>query len=199
MPDTHHATAPASSWLDLPPATATPDIAALFARTRDKLGYVRHSQRATAHRPALTLAQDALSRAVNTDADGGLTRAERELIALVVSAENRCEPCVFGHAAALREATGDPARVARIEVNYRHAGLSPRERALADYALRITRAPGEIEAGDIDRLRQAGLTELQILDAAAIAAYFNFSNRLNSALGVPPNDEAYAAHRSTPS
>lgn len=114
---------------------------------------------------------------------------------LVVSAENRCKPCVFGHAAALQEATGDPARVARIEVNFRHAGLSPRERALADYALKITRVPGEIEAGDLDRLRDAGLSEVQILDAAAVAAYFNFSNRLNSAIGVPPNDEAYAAHR----
>ena len=144
MPDIHHAASPAASWLDLPSATVTPDVAALFERTEQKLGYVRHSQRATAHRPALTLAQDALSRAVNTDQEGGLTSAERELIALVVSAENRCEPCVFGHAAALRGATGDPARVARIEVNFRHAGLSPRERALADYALRITRAPGEI-------------------------------------------------------
>ena len=198
MPDIHHPADPAASWLDLPPAAATPEIAALFERTQEKLGYVRHSQRVTAHRPALTLAQDALSRAVNTDQEGGLTSAERELIALVVSTENRCEPCVFGHAAALRSATGDPARVARIEVNFRHAGLSLRERALADYALRITRTPGEIEASDIDRLRQAGLTDLQILDAAAVAAYFNFSNRLNSALGVPPNDEAYAAHRSTP-
>lgn len=198
MPDTHQARSAAPSWLDLPPASPTPDVQAVFDRTQAKLGYVRNNQCATANRPALTLAQDALSRAVNSDTEGGLTRAERELIALVVSVENRCEACVFGHAAALREATGDPLRVARIEVNFRHAGLSPRQRALADYALQITRAPGEIEAADLDRLRAAGLSELQILDAAAIAAYFNFSNRLNSALGIPPNDEAYAAHRGGP-
>ena len=82
MPDTHHAPQPAPSWLDLPPAPSTPELDALFDRTRDKLGYVRHSQRATAHRPALTLAQDALSRAVNSDAPDGLSRRERELIAL---------------------------------------------------------------------------------------------------------------------
>lgn len=195
MPDTHHPVSPAPSWLDLPPAPPTPELDALFDRTREKLGYVRHSQRATAHRPALTLAQDALSRAVNGDAPGGLSRRERELLALVVSAENRCIPCVFGHAAALREASGDPAWVAQAEANYRHAGLTPKERALADFALLITRAPGEIEPHHLGPLRAAGLAEAQIIDAAAIAAYFNFSNRLNSALGVPPNLEAYAAHR----
>jgi uncharacterized peroxidase-related enzyme len=85
--------------------------------------------------------------------------------------------------------------VARIEVNFRHADLSARERALADYAIRITRDPGEIEPADLDKLRQAGVSEAEILDAAGVAAYFNFSNRLNSALGVPPNDEAYAVGR----
>jgi uncharacterized peroxidase-related enzyme len=195
MPDTHHSPQPAPSWLDLPLAPSTPELDALFDRTREKLGYVRHSQRATAHRPALTLAQDALSRAVNSDAPGSLCRRERELIALVVSTENRCIPCVFGHAAALREASGDPAWVAQVEANFRHAGLSARERALADFALLITRTPGEIEAQHLEPLRAAGLTEEQIVDAAAVAAYFNFSNRLNSALGVPPNLEAYAAHR----
>ena len=186
---------PPASWLDLPDAAPTPEVAAVYARTKDKLGYVRHNQRATAHRPALTLAQDAMSRAVNSDDTSGLTRRERELIALVVSVENRCTPCVFAHAAALRDATGDTLWVARIEVNFRHADLSARERALADYAIRITRDPGEIEPADLDKLRQAGVSEAEILDAAGVAAYFNFSNRLNSALGVPPNDEAYAVGR----
>jgi len=102
---------------------------------------------------------------------------------------------VFGHAAALREASGDAAWVAQVEANFRHASLSPRERGLADFALLITRAPEEIEAQHLEPLRAVGLTEEQIIDAAAVAAYFNFSNRLNSALGVPPNLEAYAAHR----
>ncbi len=155
----------------------------------------RPRERSTVHRPALTLAQDAMSRAVNSDDTSGLTRRERELIVLVVSVENRCTPCVFAHAAALRDATGDTLWVARIEVNCRHADLSARSRALADYAIRITCDPGGIEPADLDKLRQAGVSEVEILDAAGVAAYFNFSNRLNSALGVPPNDEAYAAGR----
>ena len=184
-----------ASWLTLPAPAPAGEVEALLDRTRETLGYVRNGQRALLPRPALLLAQDALSRAVNGNAESGLTPKERELIALVVSSENRCEPCILGHAAALRGITGDPFWVERVQVNHRHAPLSLRERALADYALAITRAPGAIEAADLDRLRAAGVSEAEILDAAAIAAYFNFSNRLNSAIGVAPNREAFAAHR----
>ncbi|MBS7813407.1 peroxidase-related enzyme [Roseococcus pinisoli] len=184
------------SWLQLgKPPKASAEVQALLDRTQEKLGYVRNGQLAVLHRPNLVLGQDAISRAATQDPDSALSRRERELIALVVSSENRCEPCVFGHAAALREITGDPVLVDRIAVNYRHAGLSERERTLADYALKITRRPGEIEPEDLDALRKAGLTDLAILDAAAVAAYFNFSNRINSALGVTPNPEAALAHR----
>lgn len=187
---------PAISWLALgTPPKAPAEVQAVLDRTKEKLGYIRNGQLAVLHRPNLVLGQDALSRAATQDPDSALSRRERELIALVVSSENRCEACVFGHAAALREITGDPVLVDRLIVNYRHAGLSARERALADYALKITRRPGEIDPEDLDALRQAGLTELAILDAAAVAAYFNFSNRINSAIGVTPNSEAASAHR----
>jgi uncharacterized peroxidase-related enzyme len=186
---------PRVSWLDLPAPPPSGAVQAVLDRTREKLGYVRNGQAALLARPELLLGQDALSRAVNANAESGLVPKERELIALVVSSENRCEPCVLGHASALRGITGDPFWVERVQVNYRHAPLSTRERALADYALAITRAPGAIEPADLDRLRAAGLSEAEILDAAAIAAYFNFSNRINSAIGVAPNPEAYAAHR----
>ncbi|WP_159997576.1 peroxidase-related enzyme, partial [Roseomonas sp. 18066] len=172
-----------------------PAVAEVLEATRQKLGYVRNGQAALLHRPELVLAQETLSRAANRNPESGLSRTERELIALVVSSENRCQACVFGHAAALRELTGDDFWVAQVTVNYRHAGLSPRERALADYAIAITRDPGALEASSLAPLRAAGLAELDILDAAAIAAYFNFSNRINSALGVPANAEAQAAHR----
>jgi uncharacterized peroxidase-related enzyme len=194
MADINHESA-AASWLRLPPATPDAAVQALLDRTCAKLGYIRHGQAALLHRPAVVLAQDALSQAVNHDAESGLSRTERELIALVVSSENRCQPCVLAHAAALRELTGDAFRVEQVTINYRHAGLSGRERALADYALRVTHDPGGLEAEALEPLRAAGLAELDILDAAAVAAYFNFSNRINSALGVPPNEEAFAAHR----
>jgi uncharacterized peroxidase-related enzyme len=124
-----------------------------------------------------------------------LAPRERELIALVVSVENRCEACVFAHAAALRGYSGDAEWVAIIEVNYRRAALSPRERALADYALKVTRKPAEVEPADLQTLRDAGVPEQGVLEAATVAAYFNLTNRLNSGLGIHANSEAYRANR----
>jgi uncharacterized peroxidase-related enzyme len=186
----------APSWLNLPdPAPLTPEVKAIFSATRDKLGYVRNQQRVLAHKPAYLAAVTALGDAIVRDPDGVLSPCERELMALVVSVENRCEACVFAHAAALRERSGDPAWVATIEVNFRRAELSPRERALADYALKATRAAAEIEPADLQALRDAGVPEEGVLEAAAIVAYFNFTNRLNSALGIRANAEAYRGHR----
>ena len=185
----------AISWLDLPVATATPAVDTIFATTEAKLGYVRNQQRVLAHKPDILVALTAPGDAVVRDAAGVMSPRERELIALVVSAENRCEPCVFGHAAALRGQSGDAEWVATIEVNYRRAGLAPRERALADDALKLTRAPAEVEPADLQALRDAGVPEPGIVEAAAVAAYFNLSNRLNSGLGLRANGEAYAANR----
>jgi uncharacterized peroxidase-related enzyme len=148
-----------------------------------------------AHKPAILASVTALGDTVVRDSNGALTPRERELIALVVSVENRCEACVFGHAAALRGQSGDPEWVATIEVNYRRAALSPRERALANYAIQVTRAPAEIVPADLAPLRDAGIGEEGILEAASVAAYFNFSNRVNSALGIRANAEAYRANR----
>jgi uncharacterized peroxidase-related enzyme len=189
------AAAKALSWLKLGALRADAAAKAVFAQTEERIGYVRTTQRLLAHKPALLLAQEGLSRAVMRDPDGSLSDRERELIALVVSSENRCQPCVFGHAAELRRITGDALWVGKVEVNHRHADLGSRERAIADYVLKITRAPGEIEEADLAPLRAAGLADTEILEAAAVAAYFNFSNRINNALGIAPNPEAYAAHR----
>jgi uncharacterized peroxidase-related enzyme len=186
---------PPISWLELAPADETPEILAALERTRARLGYVRNGQAALLHRPGLVLAIEQLSLAATQNPDSGLSRTERELIALVVSIENKCQPCIFTHAAALRGITGDPLWVAKVEANFRHAGLSERERALVDYALLITLDPASIEASDLDLLRDAGIPDADILDAAAVVAYFNFSNRINSALGVVPNTEAFLAHR----
>ena len=188
--------AAAPSWLQFPAAPPhSADTDRILAATREKLGYVRHQQEVLAHKPALLAGVSALGDAVVRDPQGALTPRERELMALVVSAENRCEACVFGHAAALRNHSGDPEWVSTIEVNYRRAGLDPRERALADYALKVTRRPAEIEPDDLQALRDAGLTEAAILEAACVAAYFNFSNRLNSALGIRANGEALTVGR----
>jgi len=184
------------SWLQLhvaPPSSAQTD--AIFAATRERLGYVRNQQRVLAHKPALLVAVTGLGDTVVRDEQGALSARERELIALVVSVENRCEPCVFGHAAALRALDAEPEWVATIEVNYRRADLTARERALADYAIKVTRGASEIGPKDLDLLRDSGVPEPGILEAASVAAYFNFSNRLNSALGIKANVEALQAHR----
>ena len=185
----------AVSWLRLPPPPDVESNTSLFERSRQNLGYVRNMQYILAQHPAVLEAQDALSRALTVAFEGGLSGKERELIALVVSVQNRCEPCVWGHAAKLRLITGDPLWVGTIEVNYRRASLSDRERALADYALKITEAPATIEPADVDRLRDAGVAEGEIIEAAAVAAYFNLSNRINSALGIHPNPEPFGANR----
>ena len=91
--------------------------------------------------------------------------------------------------------SGDAEWVATIEVNYRRAPLSTRERALADFALKITRSPAEVEPADLQALRDAGVPEEGVLEAATVAAYFNFTNRLNSGLGIHANSEAYRANR----
>ncbi|MET0743980.1 MAG: peroxidase-related enzyme [Microvirga sp.] len=185
----------AVSWLRLPEPPDVESNTALFERSRQNLGYVRNMQYILAQHPAVLAAQDALSRSLTVDFEGGLSGKERELIALVVSVHNRCEPCVWGHAAKLRQITGDPLWVGMIEVNYRRASLSERERALADYALKITEAPATIEPADVDRLRDAGVAEGEIIEAAAVAAYFNLSNRINSALGIHPNPQPFSANR----
>ena len=97
------------SWLDLSdPAPGTPETEAILAATRGKLGYVRNQQRVLAHKPGILAAIGALGDAVVRDETGVLTPRERELMALVVSSENRCEACVFAHAAALRQILGRP-------------------------------------------------------------------------------------------
>jgi uncharacterized peroxidase-related enzyme len=113
-----------------------------------------------------------------------LTRAERELIAVVVSAANRCAYCMNHHAEPLRAYWKDDARVAAATADWREAELNSRERALAAYADKLTRAPGDMVEEDVTSLRAAGLTDRDILDANMITAYFNFVNRLAAGLGV---------------
>lgn len=183
------------SWIKLGEAPSTPESKEVFQKTLERLGFVRNSQHTVAHKPKFLAAQEALSRSLMQDQDSSLTPKERELIALVVSVDNSCDACIFGHSSALRAATGDAVWVGEVEANYRRAALSGRERAIADYAIKMTRGAAEIEPSDMDVLRKVGLSETDIIHLVGIAAYFNFSNRVNSALGVKPNSEAYKANR----
>lgn len=181
--------AAAFSWLTL----AEPDahIQAQFDAAYERLGYVPNALRVTAHRPDLAQAQNALGRATARAEQSTLSVLEREVIALVVSSQNRCDNCIYSHVSKLSELTGDPVWAARLEINYRRVDLEPRLRAIADYALKLTRFPETVERSDLDVLREHGLSEEQLIDVVGVVGYFNFSNRLSNALGVVPNSEVY--------
>jgi uncharacterized peroxidase-related enzyme len=190
-------TTPASeiSWLKLPAAPMTPEVKQALSVTMEMVGYVRHQQNVAAHRPAFLTALGTLAGVILRDPESALSLRERELIALVVSAENRCDACVVAHKAALRALGGDALWADQIAINYRRADLTPRERALSDYALKVTRAASEVEESDLDAMRAAGVPEAGILDAVAVIGLFNLTNRLNSGLGVHVNREAYESFR----
>jgi uncharacterized peroxidase-related enzyme len=126
---------------------------------------------------------------------GGLRRSERELIAVVVSVENGCAYCTLHHAAALEAWWKDPDRVRRLTRDPGSAGLSPREAALTRYARSLTRTPVKVDRSEIEDLREAGLTDEEILQANMIAAYFNFVNRIAEGSGVEAPPEEVIGYR----
>ena len=115
--------------------------------------------------------------------ESGLTKVQREMIAVVVSATNRCHYCIVSHSAALRKLTGNPELADQVAADYAAAGLEPRERAMLDFAVKLTRASADCTDADVDALRDAGWTDEDIFDIAQVAAMFNFTNRLASGLG----------------
>ena len=177
------------TWLETPSEEDVPDeVRELWERPLERLGFVPNVMRVFALRPEHLLRwwsyYDELLRG-----ESGLTKPQREMIAVVVSAANRCHYCIVSHSAALRKLTGDPALVEALATNYRYAELEPRERAMLDYALKLTAASSECTEADVDRLREAGWSDEDVFDIAQVAAMFNFTNRLASGLGWRPNPE----------
>jgi uncharacterized peroxidase-related enzyme len=127
--------------------------------------------------------------------DSGLSKLEREMIAVVVSSLNRCYYCLTAHGAAVRKLSGDPILGEMMVMNYRAAALSPRHRAMLEFAEKLTEQPGKIDEPDRAALRQAGFSDRDIWDIAATAAFYNMSNRVASAVDMRPNDEYHAMAR----
>ena len=127
--------------------------------------------------------------------DSGLSKLEREMIAVVVSSSNRCYYCLVAHGAAVRMLSGDPELGEMMALNYRVAKLDRRQRAMLDYAWKLTATPWLID--DIDRasLRDAGLTENDMFDLSETVAFFNLSNRMASGTDMMPNREYHRAAR----
>lgn len=183
------------SWLRLPKAQRFgADVKRLHAESRKRLGYVRSFLMLPFAPGRLALYQGYLDRLMRSD-DACLPGIERELLALVVSTENRCEPCVLTHAAALRAHGMDALLVDAILIGWRRAVLTSRQHALAEFAWKLTVRPADADETWIAGLRKAGLSEEQIFEAVQIVAIYNSNNRLNNAVGLHPNREARVKYR----
>ena len=127
--------------------------------------------------------------------DSGLSKLEREMIAVVVSSINKCFYCLVAHGAAVRELSGDPVLGEMMVMNYRAAELDARTKAMLDFAAKLTESSDKIEEADRQALRDVGFSDRDIWDIAAVAGFFNMTNRVASASDMRPNDEYHAAHR----
>ncbi|HSF93846.1 MAG TPA: peroxidase-related enzyme [Thermohalobaculum sp.] len=188
-------TFPKTTALDLAPPDPLPDeVAALFAKCQEKLRLVPNVLVAYAHNPDKLRA---FSQMYNTLmlSKGGLTKLEREMIAVAVSAVNRCWYCLVAHGAAVRVMSGNPELGDALALDHRFANLSARERALVDFARKLTLTSSEIGEADRALLRAQGLTDADIWDAAEVAAFFNMTNRLSSAVAMVPNPEYHLQGR----
>ena len=190
--------APASAWLPVPDVAELPEpIQELYAKAEEKLGHVPNVIRAYAFRPERFLAWWKHYQTVMR-AEGGLSDAQREMIAVVVSSVNRCHYCVVSHAAALRSYTGDEILADELAVNYRRARLSRKDRAMLDFAVKVTERSHEVEEADIQALRKVGWADEDVADIAEVTSLFNFSNRMANALGWVPNELYNSLGRTPP-
>src|SRR5271167_85605 len=172
--------------LELPPQTLSPEMAAYFSKCEEKLGFVPNVLKAYVFDMAKLSAFVAMYNDLML-APSGLSKLEREMIAVAVSSHNQCYYCLVAHGAAVRQLSGDPPLGELMAMNYRAARLSARERAMLDFAVKLTAEPWLIEEEDRERLRRAGFKERDIWDIAAVAGFFNMTNRVASATDMRPN------------
>ena len=181
--------------LNLPPVDPLPpETRKYFDICVDKLGMVPNVLRAYAFDVEKLNAFTAMYNDLMLG-DSNLSKLEREMIAVTVSAENRCWYCLVAHGAAVRELSGDPALGEAIAFNWRVADLTPRQRAMLEFATMMCRASAEIGEADRQALRDHGLTDADIWDLAAVAGFFAMSNRMASAVGMEPNPDYHARGR----
>jgi uncharacterized peroxidase-related enzyme len=173
--------------LDLGPAKLSPAMQAYFQKCHDKLGFVPNVLVAYAFDSAKLEAFAAMYNDLML-APSGLSKLEREMIAVVVSSQNRCYYCLTAHGAAVRQYAGQPMLGEHMAMNYRAARLDKRQRAMLDFAVKVTAEPWAIEEADRETLRRAGFSDRDIWDISAIVGFFNMSNRVASATDMRPNE-----------
>jgi uncharacterized peroxidase-related enzyme len=188
-------TSPTAERFPIPDLARLPeDIRARILAVQEKSGFVPNVFLTLAYRPdefrAFFAYHDALM-----EKDGGLTKAEREMIVVATSIVNQCQYCVVAHGAILRIRARNPQIADQIAANYRKADITPRQKAMLDFALKVSAEAHKVSDADFSELAGHGFTNDDVWDIAAIAAFFALSNRMANVTDMRPNDEFYLMGR----
>jgi uncharacterized peroxidase-related enzyme len=171
------------------------DVRARILAVQEKAGFVPNVFAVLAHRPDEFRAFFAYHDALMLKEGGHLSKGEREMIVVATSGANQCHYCVVAHGALVRIYEKKPLLADQVAVNYRKADITPRQRAMLDFAMKVALRSGEVDDADFARLREHGFDDEDAWDIAAIAAFFGMSNRLANTTGMRPNDEFYLMGR----
>ncbi len=175
-------------------ASLPEDIRTKLEGVQEKAGFIPNVFLALAHRPeefrAFFAYHDALM-----EKEGGLTKAEREMIVVATSGANECQYCVIAHGAILRIRAKDPLVADQVAINYRKADITPRQMAMLDFAMQVALQAATVGDEDLEDLRDHGFSDEDIWDIGAIAAFFALSNRMANLTSMRPNDEFYLMGR----
>ena len=191
-------TTPPISRYPVPDLGALPeDMRTRILAVQEKAGFVPNVFLALAHRPDEFRAFFAYHDALMEKA-GGITKAEREMIVVATSGANRCHYCIVAHGAILRIYAKNPQIADQIAVDHRKADLSPRQRAMLDFAVKLARAPETLDEADRQKLLDQGFSEEDVWDIGGITAFFALSNRMAHLIAMRPNDEFFLLGRVPP-
>jgi uncharacterized peroxidase-related enzyme len=171
------------------------DIRARILAVQEKAGFVPNVFLTLAHRPDEFRAFFAYHDALMEKETGGLTKADREMIVVATSGANDCLYCVVAHGAILRIYAKNPRVADQVAVNYRKAEITPRQKAMLAFALKVATDSAALEDADYEAVRRHGFDDEDVWDIGAIAAFFAMSNRIANLIAMRPNDEFYLMGR----
>jgi uncharacterized peroxidase-related enzyme len=184
---------PVPSLDDLPA-----DVREMMLKVQEKAGFIPNVFLTLAHRPEEFRAFFAYHDALMLREASALTKVEREMIVVATSGVNHCQYCVIAHGAILRIYAKNPQIADQVAIDHRKADITPRQKAMLDFALKLARAPEAVDEADYQRLRDHGFAEEDIWDIGAITAFFALSNRMAHLIAMRPNDEFYLLGRVPP-
>ncbi len=170
------------------------DVRERITKVQEKAGFIPNVFLVLAHRPDEFRAFMAYHDALMEKA-GGLSKADREMIVVATSAANQCQYCVMAHGAILRVRAKNPLIADQVAINYRKADITPRQRAMLEFAMKVALESATVGEMDIEALGAFGFTREDVWDIASIAAFFAMSNRLANVTGMRPNDQFYTMGR----